>query len=350
MRNKPKKQSLIIVLFFVCVLVLVGVFITASLLGLSFDPQSFFSENNSLSIAATPMPPPQSQEPKIPFPAELATEDLSDPDAESPGMVQPDPAPAETGATSAATGAEPETLLAAGTDAEPDALFTAEFNPEPDTPGSAQHDTESDSAAGHQSQDPRSPPDDEPEEFVITSLPVRVRIPALSLDYPIQSMGADESGTMQIAPALAVTSWFDRSAIPGNKGNAILGGHNTWRGVQSRLFNLYDLRIGDEMEIVYADGTSLTFRLESVFIYALRSAPAHLIMDVRGEARVTLITCKGPYNRSIGTSDNRIVATFKEESVFVIPDPPVRAFPPVTPEWVDTTFQQMLFLLGVMSE
>ena len=71
----------------------------------------------------------------------------------------------------------------------------------------------------------------------------------------------------------------------------------------------------------------MKFMLESVFVYALATAPSDLIMDVHGEARVTLITCKGPYNPRIGTSDNRIVATFKEESVFLIPDPPIEPFP-----------------------
>lgn len=168
----------------------------------------------------------------------------------------------------------------------------------------------------------------ESADIFLTSRPARMRIPALSLDYEIQGTGADESGTMQIVPALAVISWFELSSIPGNNGNAILGGHNSWGGVRSKIFTLDELEIGDEMMIDYADGTSLRFLLESVFVYELETAPANLIMNVRGEARVTLITCKGPFNATIGTSDNRIVAIFREESIFVIPDPPVEPFPP----------------------
>ena len=183
---------------------------------------------------------------------------------------------------------------------------------------------------------------EETPEVMITSLPSRMRIPALSLDYEIQVTGADASGTMQIYPALEVISWFDRSSIPGNKGNAILGGHNAWKGVRSHIYKLDSLEIGDELEIVYADGSSLLFKLESVFVYPLATAPAYQIMDVHGVARLTLITCKAPFNHVTGTSDNRIVATFKEESVFVIPDPPIRPFPPkvaldplkVPPAWM----------------
>lgn len=164
--------------------------------------------------------------------------------------------------------------------------------------------------------------------YIITSKPVRMRIPALSLDYVIQSTGADSKGTMQVAPALEVISWFELSALPGNTGNAIFGGHNTWSGARSKIFTLDQLEIGDEMIIDYADGTSLRFLLESDFVYELKTAPANLIMNVLGDARVTLITCKWPFNTVTGTSDYRIVATFKEESVFTIPDPPVEPYPP----------------------
>jgi len=174
---------------------------------------------------------------------------------------------------------------------------------------------------------PPPQPEDTPY-LALVSPPARMRIPALSLDYEIRGTDPDEAGNMQIVPALPVISWFKASPIPGNKGNAILGGHNTWNGEYSRLFTLDKLEIGDEMDIEYTDGTSIKFLLESVFVYALKTAPADQIMDVGGDARVTLITCKGPFNTETGTSDNRIVATFKEERLFVFPDPPIEPFPP----------------------
>jgi len=179
--------------------------------------------------------------------------------------------------------------------------------------------------------DPEPSPEPEAEDLparIIDSPAARMRIAALSLDYEVRSMGADDTGTMLIAPALEVVSWFDRSAIPGNEGNAIFGAHNLWRGERSKIYNLDELEIGDELEIEYEDGTVLKFFLESVFVYELKTAPAHLIMETKGEPRLTLITCKPPFNTTTGTSDNRIVATFKEEGLFVFPDPPVEKFPP----------------------
>jgi len=173
--------------------------------------------------------------------------------------------------------------------------------------------------------DDPEPPVEEPR--VLTAHPVRMQIPFFALDYEIQMTISDERGNMQIAPEREIISWFDLGAIPGNEGNAILGGHNIWRGVRSLLYDLDEMIVGDVMIIDYDDGTSLTFMLESVFVYPLVTAPAHLIMAVDTEPRVTLITCKPPFNRTTRTSDNRIVAIFREESVFVFPDPPVEPFP-----------------------
>lgn len=177
--------------------------------------------------------------------------------------------------------------------------------------------------------EPEPEPEPEPERIPLIVWPVRMIIPALSLDAEIQDTGYDATNTMEIVPSAEIISWLREGAIPANEGNAIFGGHNKWRGQDCPLLELDTLQIGDEMEIEYEDGTRLTFLLESVFVYALATAPAHLIMDVEGEARVTVITCKAPFNPRIGTSDNRIVAIFKEERVFVIPDPPIEPFPPL---------------------
>ena len=205
-------------------------------------------------------------------------------------------------------------------------LFDAADPPPPTQPPPAtQPPTEPETEADEETQPPTEPETDPPR--IITAHPVRMIIPVLELDYEIQMTISDERGNMQIAPYLDIVSWFDRGAIPGNDGNAIFGSHNIWRGVRSQVYDLDKMEVGDEMIIEYDDGTSIIFNLESVFVYPLARAPAHLIMEVNTEPRVTLITCKPPFNPSTGTSDNRIVAIFREDIVFVIPDPPVEPFP-----------------------
>ena len=175
---------------------------------------------------------------------------------------------------------------------------------------------------------PEPEPEPIPEREPLEAWPVRMYIPALGIDAAIQDTGSSQ-GVMEIVPSADIISWFRGAAIPGNDGNCFLAGHNNWGGVNGPLMEMDTLNIGDEMDIEYADGTRLKFMLESVFVYALATAPAHLIMDAGGEARVTVITCKGPVNASTGTSDYRIVAIFKEDRVFEIPDPPIEPFPPM---------------------
>ena len=171
-------------------------------------------------------------------------------------------------------------------------------------------------------------PEPEPEKAPIEAWPVWMYIPSIGVDAEVQDTGTDYvADSMEIVPSGRIISWWRESAIPGNDGNAIFGGHNKWSGAYGQLYSMDTMNIGDEMEIVYDDGTSLIFRLESVFVYPLATAPADIIMDTGGEARVTVITCKEPFNPNTGTSDNRIIATFKEESVFVIPDPPIERLP-----------------------
>ena len=171
-------------------------------------------------------------------------------------------------------------------------------------------------------------PEHESADSSIEAWPVWMYIPALNVDAKVEDTGTDYVfDSMEIAPSASIISWWRESVIPGNKGNAIFGGHNRWRGENGQLLHLDTLEIGDEMEIIYADGTSLKYRLESVFVYPLATAPARIIMYTGGETRVTLITCKDPFNPVTGTSDNRIIAIFKPAEGFVIPDPPIAPYP-----------------------
>ena|GEM_PF-1445689 len=195
-----------------------------------------------------------------------------------------------------------------------------------------------DPASVAQAQDASSAPAPTPApvEPRATAWPARLLIPALAVDAPIEDTGYDDTETMEIVASPHIISWLREGPIPGNEGNAILGGHNRWSGVDGDLLYLDEMAIGDEMEILYADGSRMTFLLESVFVYPLAFADADRIMDLEGEPRVTVITCKDPYNPAIGTSDNRIIAIFKEESDFVFPDPPIEPFPLIDPEDLET--------------
>ena len=201
----------------------------------------------------------------------------------------------------------------------------------PPSPSLSASTAPTESAVPSLSPPPSATPSPSPTPRVMGEVPVRVRIPALEVDAEIQDTGVEESGRMEVVASAFIISWLRDSAIPGNDGNSILAGHNRWAGQDGHLIDMDTLTVGDALEIEYADGEKRTFLLESVFIYALKTAPTAEIMDAGGPARITVITCKGPYNASWGTSENRIIATFKAEEDFIYPDPPVTPHPTLPP-------------------
>ncbi len=164
----------------------------------------------------------------------------------------------------------------------------------------------------------------------IISEPVWVIIPAIGTDAELAGTERDEkAGSMAIYPSASVISWYKERPIPGNEGNAILAGHNKWKGEKGAVADLGALEIGDEMTIRYNDGSERLFLLESLFEYELKTAPSGEIMSGDGPARVTVITCSGKFNTKLGTSENRLVAVFKPAEVFVTPEPPITPIPTV---------------------
>jgi hypothetical protein len=177
-------------------------------------------------------------------------------------------------------------------------------------------------------------PETEPETTIplLTSMPIQIEIPFLSVVADIVPTEYDPVvNSMAIYPDASILSWYHDSSIPGNPGNAILAGHNSWKRKAGTLVALDTLPVGAECMITLEDETKVEFRLESVFVYYLPTAPSAEIMEIEGETRLTMITCKTPFSALWHTSRYRIVATFKPAEGFEIPDPPIEQLPDV--EW-----------------
>ncbi len=103
-----------------------------------------------------------------------------------------------------------------------------------------------------------------------------------------------------------------RRAFPGEEGNAILDGHVRWKGKEGYFAKLKEMEIGDEVFIQFADSSVKYFEIVKLETVLLAEFPAEAL-ESGGEARMTLITCLGDYDRSLGTSRSRVIATCKEK-------------------------------------
>lgn len=87
------------------------------------------------------------------------------------------------------------------------------------------------------------------------STPLRVQIPAISVDSPLIKLGLRTDGTMQVPPAASPAGWYIGAPTPGELGPAILAGHIGWAGHLGVFHRLHELKPGDEVIVAGQDGS-----------------------------------------------------------------------------------------------
>jgi Sortase domain len=141
--------------------------------------------------------------------------------------------------------------------------------------------------------------------------PLRVRLARLAIDAPVASVAIDlKTGALGLPTQLRRTGWWRDGAAPGDThGAALIAGHvdGAKRGIGA-FFALRRARAGDVVEVERADGRTRAFRVTTVRTYAKRRLPVSLFSR-EGRARLVLVTCGGPFDRSTGHYPSNVVVT-----------------------------------------
>lgn len=149
---------------------------------------------------------------------------------------------------------------------------------------------------------------DAPATAATSSLPVRLRIPALRIDANIQYLGINARGNMQAPDNFTDVGWYKYGTVPGSLGSAVIDGHVDNGLALSGVFkHLGDLKAGDDIFLARRDGSVLDFKVIDVETYPYADAPASLIFSRADTARLNLITCTGAWVGSGDTYDHRLV-------------------------------------------
>lgn len=113
--------------------------------------------------------------------------------------------------------------------------------------------------------------------------PVRVQVPAASIDMPIQPVGIQEGGFMELPPQPTIAGWYRFGAYPAaGVGNTVLAAH-----VDSRIYgigplsNLRNLGAGTEVQVQNADGRMSRYAVESVTYYPRSQLPTDQLVVPR---------------------------------------------------------------------
>src|SRR6266480_3492557 len=127
---------------------------------------------------------------------------------------------------------------------------------------------------------------------------VRLLIPAIGVNAPIESVGVRPDGTME-TPAQRPwndVGWYNSGPRPGERGSAVIAGHLDRPGGNPAVFwRLRDLHVGDSVLVVDASGTTLRFHVTRLMYYPPQDAPVQDIFGNTAGSFLNLTTCAGDW-------------------------------------------------------
>ncbi|NDZ79115.1 class F sortase [Streptomyces sp. SID10853] len=131
------------------------------------------------------------------------------------------------------------------------------------------------------------------------SEPTRLTIPAIAVNAPFTPLDLGTDGRLDPPPAdnTNMVGWYRGGATPGERGAAIVAGHVDTKTGPAVFLLLRTLKPGSEADIARKDGTTATFKVDSVETFSKADFPDKRVYGDTPDAQLRLITCGGAYDR-----------------------------------------------------
>lgn len=144
----------------------------------------------------------------------------------------------------------------------------------------------------------------------VTSGPQPVAISFASIGVEgssIDGVGVEANGELTVPGPLRV-GWYEFGPRPGDDGSSVLAAHIASGGVDGVFRHLADAAVGDEFELTFDDGSIDRYRLIELVQYDKDDLPIDRVFAREGPSVVTLITCGGAFQPSVGSYEDNVVA------------------------------------------
>ncbi|CAI9403390.1 class F sortase [Aestuariimicrobium sp. T2.26MG-19.2B] len=150
-------------------------------------------------------------------------------------------------------------------------------------------------------------PSSSPQTARLTeSIPQRLTIGSIGVSSSLVSLGLD-GGAMQTPDNPDLAGWFTGAHTPGGPGTAVVAGHVTWNRRPTVFYRLGEVKVGTQVSVSRADGTTATFTVRRIGTFPKNSFPAQEVYSADPTPRLILITCGGQYDRSQHTYDSNVI-------------------------------------------
>ncbi|MFI5912251.1 class F sortase [Dactylosporangium sp. NPDC051541] len=142
--------------------------------------------------------------------------------------------------------------------------------------------------------------------------PAKLRIDRLGLTARVDPVGVEaDTGDFAVPPSVDVVGWYKYGpALNATTGSIVIAGHvDSAKQGGGAFFRLRELGPGDAVAVTGADGTVRRFTVVAREIYPKPQLPMDRLFARDGAARLTLITCGGPFDRGSGHYRDNVVIT-----------------------------------------
>ena len=140
-----------------------------------------------------------------------------------------------------------------------------------------------------------------------TDKPLRLIIPSIRLNAPVQNVGLNEKGEMDVPNGKTPNvGWYEKGTLPGDTGSAVMDAH-----VYAAFSRLRFAKIGSEVIVEMESGKKLRFEITESLLYKLEDVPREILFNRADDERLNLITCAGKWNHIKNTYEKRLIVYTK---------------------------------------
>lgn len=140
------------------------------------------------------------------------------------------------------------------------------------------------------------------------AMPVRVRLPAIGVDAPVEQVGQAADGTVAVPRRWGDVGWYAAGPRPGASGPAVLLGHVDSTAGPAVFYRLRELHRGDVVDVVRADATVVRFTVTRVARYPKARFPTSEVYLPTLVPQLRLVTCGGAFDFSTGHYVDNVIA------------------------------------------
>ena len=138
--------------------------------------------------------------------------------------------------------------------------------------------------------------------------PMTIRIPVIAASAPVDPLGLNRDGTLQVPTDFDRAGWYTGRPPPGATGPAIIVAHVDSKSGPVVFARLRQLKPGDEVTVTRADRSAVVFVVDRVESHPKNAFPTSAVYDPTPGSTLRLITCGGSFDRTAGHYRDNVIA------------------------------------------